>query len=54
MHKCAGVHNAMTTITNSEHGNSEQHVDFRTSRSHCDSETWARFRNGSIIISHSI
>ena len=34
MHKCAGVHNAMTTITNSEHRTSEQHVDLRTSRSH--------------------
>ena len=36
MHKCAGVHNAMTTITNSEHRASEQHVDLRTSRSHRD------------------
>ena len=36
MHKCAGVHNAMTTITNSEHRTSEQHVDLGTSRSHRD------------------
>ena len=33
MYKCAGVHNAMTTITNSENRISEQHVDLGTSRS---------------------
>ena len=36
MHKCARVHNAMTTITNSEHRTSEQHVDLGTSRSYRD------------------
>ena len=36
MHKCAGIHNAMTTITNSEHRTSEQHVDLGTSRSNRD------------------
>ena len=36
IHKCAGVHNAMTTVTNYEHRTSEQHIDLRTSRSHRD------------------
>ena len=36
MHKCAGIHNAMTTITNSEHQTSEQHVDLGVSRSNRD------------------
>ena len=36
MHKCAGIHNAMTTITNSEHRTSEQHVDLGNSRSNHD------------------
>ena len=36
MHKCAGIHNAMTAITNSEHRTSEQHIDLGTSRSNRD------------------
>ena len=36
MQKCAGIHNAMTTITNSEHRTSEQLVDLGISRSHRD------------------
>lgn len=33
MHKCAGVHDAMTTATNLKHRTSEQHVELGTSRS---------------------
>ena len=38
MHKCAGVHDAMTTITNLKHRTSEQHIEFGTSRSKHDYE----------------
>ena len=38
MHKYAGVHDAMTTITNLKHQTSEQHVELETSRSKCDYE----------------
>ena len=38
MHKCAGVHDAMTTATNLKHRTSEQHVELGTSRSKCDYE----------------
>ena len=33
MHKCAGVHDAMTTTTNLKHRTSEQHIELGTSRS---------------------
>ena len=33
MHKCAGIHDAMTIITNTKHKTSEQHVDLSLSRS---------------------
>jgi hypothetical protein len=36
MHKCAGVHDAMTSVTNVKHKTSEQHIDFGTSRSNRD------------------
>ena len=36
MHKCAGVHDAMTTTTNLKHKTSEQHIDLGTSRSSGD------------------
>ena len=36
MHKCAGVHDAMTTTTNLKHKTSEQHIDLGTSRSSRD------------------
>ncbi len=38
MHKCAGVHDAMTIATNLKHGTSEQHVELGTSRSQRDYE----------------
>ena len=38
MHKCAAVHDAMTTVTDLKHMTSEQHVEFGTSRSTCDYE----------------
>ena len=36
MHKCAGIHDAMTTITNTKHKTSEQHVDLSLSWSNRD------------------
>jgi hypothetical protein len=36
MHKCAGVHDAMTYMTNVKHKTREQHIDFGTSRSSRD------------------
>ena len=36
MHKCAGVHDAMTTITNLKHNTSDQHVELGISRSKYD------------------
>ena len=36
MHKCAGVHDAMTTITNLKHNTSYQHVEQGISRSKYD------------------
>ena len=38
MHKCAAVHNALTTFTDLKHMTSEQHVELRTSRSKRDYE----------------
>ena len=38
MHKCAGVHDAMTTTTNIKHRTSEQHVELGTSRRKRDYE----------------
>ena len=38
MHKCAGVHDAMTTTTNLKHRTSEQHIELGTSRSKRDYE----------------
>ncbi|XP_065911780.1 uncharacterized protein [Dysidea avara] len=38
MHKCAGIHDAMTTATNLKHRTSEQHIEFGTSRSKRDYE----------------
>ena len=36
MHKCAGIHDAMTTTTNLKHKASEQHVELGISRSNRD------------------
>ena len=36
LHKCAGVHDAMITITNLKHKTSEQHVELGISRSKRD------------------
>ena len=36
MHKCAGVHEAMTSMTNVKHKTSEQHIELGTSRSNRD------------------
>ena len=36
MHRCAGIHDAMTTLTNTKHKTSEQHVDLSISRSNRD------------------
>ena len=38
MHKCAGIHDAMTTITNLKHKTSEQHIELGISRSKRDFE----------------
>ena len=38
MHKCAGVHDAMTTATGLKHRTSEQHIEIGTSRSKRDYE----------------
>ena len=38
MHKCAAVHDAMTTVTDLKHMTSEQHVEFGTSRNTRDYE----------------
>ena len=32
MHRCAGVHNSMTTLTGLQHRSSEQHVELGESR----------------------
>ena len=36
MHKCAGIHDAMTSMTNAKHQTSEQHMELGTSRSNRD------------------
>ena len=36
MHRCAGIHNAMTALTNTKHTTSEQHIDLSGSRSNRD------------------
>ena len=36
MHKCAAVHEAMTSVTNAKHKTSEQHVELGESRSNRD------------------
>ena len=36
MHKCAGIHDAMTTMTHLKHNTSEQHIEFGSSRSRRD------------------
>ncbi len=38
LHKCAGVHDAMTTTTNLKHKTSDQHIELGTSRSKRDFE----------------
>ena len=38
MHKCAGIHDAMTTISNLKHKTSEQHIELGISRSKRDFE----------------
>ena len=38
MHKCAGVHDAMTTITSLKHNTIDQHVELGISRCKCDFE----------------
>ena len=38
IHKCAGIHDAMTTITNLKHKTSEQHIELGISRSKRDLE----------------
>lgn len=44
MHKCAGVHDAMTTTTNLRHRTSEQHVELGTSRSQRDYEDLSKIQ----------
>ena len=44
LHKCAGVHDAMTTITNLKHKTSEQHVELGISRSKHDFEDLNRIQ----------
>lgn len=38
MHACAGIHSAMTELTNNQHKTSEQHVDLGASRMKRDNE----------------
>ena len=38
MYKCAGVHDAMTTITSLKHNTCDQHVELGISRCKCDLE----------------
>ncbi len=45
MHKCAAVHDAMTTITDLKHMTSEQHVELGTSRSTRDYEDMTKIQD---------
>ena len=45
MHKCAGVHDALTTATSLRHRTSEQHVELGTSRSKRDCEDLKKIQN---------
>ena len=44
LHKCAGVHDAMTTITNLKHKTSDQHVELGISRRKRDFEDLNRIQ----------
>ncbi len=45
LHKCAAVHNAMTTATNLKHKTSEQHVKLGTSRTKRDQEDLGKIQS---------
>ncbi len=45
LHKCAAVHDAMTTATNLKHKTSEQHVELGTSRTKCDQEDLGKIQS---------
>ena len=44
MHKCAGIHDAMTTVTDLKHKTSEQHVELGISRSKRDFEDLSKIQ----------
>ena len=54
MYRCAGIHSAMTALTNTKHTTSEQHIDLSVSRSNRDSKTLVKSRNGLNKMSPSI
>ena len=45
MHKCAGIHDAMTTATKLRHKTSEQHVELGSSRSKRDYDDLKKIQN---------
>ena len=45
LHKCAGIHDAMTRATNLQHRTSEQHMELGTSRSKRDQEDLAKIQS---------
>jgi len=45
MHKCAGIHDAITTATNLKHRTSEQHIELGASRSKRDYEDLRKIQN---------
>ena len=49
MHRCAAVHDEMTTATHIKQVSSEQHIDLSISRL-----IWVKFKNGLMYMSHLI
>ena len=54
MHKCAAIHDAMTTMTDMKASASEQHIELGKSRCSVTSRIFSKFRNGLIKMSHFI
>ena len=54
MHKCTGIHDAMTTMTNLKNKASEQHIELGSSRCKCDFQDLVKFKNGLINMNHLI
>ena len=52
MHKCAGIHEAMTMMTNMKTKANEQHIELADQDASMISRTYSKFKNGLFSMSH--